>query len=219
MAESRWESQNILIAVNFSVRSVLSVVNCLEQVPGTHMISMESETGEETEALAQLAGDRAANLFDVHRLCCSESVIVMLNRGFGGGLADEAALQLGAGFCKGMGGAGCSCGALSGGVAGLGVFLGPHGPDGLRKKKFQSVVREMHDLFRERFHATCCRVLSKKVKHDEKAHRANCLLLTRGGAEIAVRLLLQARPDLIEKADRNFLAARDGLRPTGEVAG
>jgi C_GCAxxG_C_C family probable redox protein len=183
------------------------------------MTAMECETGEETEALAQLAGDRAANLFDVHRLCCSESVIVMLNKGFGGGLANEAALQLGAGFCQGMGGAGCTCGALSGAVAGLGLFLGPHGPAGFRKKKFQGVVREMHDRFRERFRATCCRVLSKKVKHDDKAHRANCLELTRGGAEMAVRLLLEARPELINKVDRNFLAARDGLRPAGEGAG
>ena len=183
------------------------------------MSLFDHKKSEEAEALVQLAGDRAANFFDVHRLCCSESVIVMLNRGFGGGLPDEAALQLGAGFCQGMGGAGCTCGALSGAVAVLGVFLGPHGPAGFRKKKFQGVVREMHDRFRERFGATCCRVLSKKVKHDDKAHRANCLVLTRGGAEMAVRLLLQARPDLITKADRNFLTARDGLRPAGAGAG
>jgi C_GCAxxG_C_C family probable redox protein len=177
------------------------------------------EKTDETEALAQLAGARAANLFDRHRLCCSEAVIVMLNRGFGGGLATEAALQLAAGFCNGMGGAGCSCGALSGAVTGLGLFLGPHGAEGCGKKKFRGVVREMHDRFRERFHATCCRVLSKKVKHDEKAHRVNCLLLTRGGAEIAVRLLLAARPDLVNRADRDFLTAQDGVRPAGDCPG
>jgi len=165
----------------------------------------------ETEELVQLAVERAANFYDAHKLCCSEAVIVTVNQGFGGGLSSEAALQLGAGFCHGMGGAGCTCGALSGSVAAMGLLIGPHGRDGCKKKKFRAMVREMHDRFRERFRATCCRVLSKKVKHDKKAHRANCLLLTRGGAEIAVRLLLEVRPDLVSRADRAFLAGRDPL--------
>jgi C_GCAxxG_C_C family probable redox protein len=173
------------------------------------MAEISNEKEQESEELVQLAVERAANLFAAHRLCCSESVIVTVDRGFGGGLSPEAALQLGAGFCIGMGGAGCTCGALSGSVAAMGLFLGPHGKDGCGKKKFRAIVKEMHDRFRERFRATCCRVLSKKVKHDEKAHRANCLQLTRGGAEIAVRLLLAARPDLVNKADRDFLAGRD----------
>jgi len=165
----------------------------------------------ETEELVQLAVERAANFYDTHKLCCSEAVIVTVNQGFGGGLTSEAALQLGAGFCHGMGGAGCTCGALSGSVAAMGLFIGPHGRDGCKKKKFRAMIREMHDRFRERFRATCCRVLSKKVKHDKKAHWANCLLLTRGGAEISVRLLLAARPDLVNRADRAFLAGTDSL--------
>lgn len=175
------------------------------------MAEIESEEERQAEELVGLAVERAANFYDAHRLCCSEAVIVTINQGFGGGLSSEAALQLGAGFCHGMGGAGCACGALSGAVAVMGLFIGPHGRDGCAKKKFRAVVKEMHDRFRARFGATCCRVLSKKVKHDEKAHRANCLELTRGGAEIAVRLLLAARPDLVGNADRDFLAAGDRL--------
>ena len=175
------------------------------------MAEIANEKEQETEELVQLAVERAANFYDAHKLCCSEAVIVTLNQGFGGGLSPEAALQLGAGFCHGMGEAGCTCGALSGSVAVMGLFLGPHGKNGCNKKKFRAIIKEMHDRFRERFRATCCRVLSKKVKHDEKARRANCLQLTRGGAEIAVRLLLAARPDLVNKADRDFLAGRDRL--------
>jgi len=165
----------------------------------------------ETEELVQLAVERAAHFYGVHKLCCSEAVIVTINQGFGGGLSPEAALQLGAGFCHGMGGAGCTCGALGGAVAAMGLLMGPHGKDGCKKKKFRALVREMHDRFRERFGATCCRVLSKKVKHDAKAHWANCLQLTSGGAEIAVRLLLAARPDLVDTADRDFLTGGNRL--------
>ncbi|MCG2746440.1 MAG: C-GCAxxG-C-C family protein [Desulfobulbaceae bacterium] len=175
------------------------------------MAQITSENEQETEELVQLAVARAANFYDTHKLCCSEAVIVTLNQGFRGDLSPQAALQLGSGFCHGMGGAGCTCGALSGAVASMGVFLGPHGKDGCKKKKFRAAVREMHDQFHARFRATCCRVLSKKVKHDKQAHWANCLQLTKGGAEIAVRLLLEARPDLVDTADRNFLAGTEGL--------
>ena len=76
------------------------------------------------EEIVQLAVVRAGNLYKTHKLCCSESIMVMMNRGFAAGLSDQAAKQLGAGFCHGMGGAGCSCGALSGAVAMLGLLLG-----------------------------------------------------------------------------------------------
>lgn len=175
------------------------------------MAESASENEHEKEELVQLAVARAANFYDTHKLCCSEAVIVTLNQGFRGDLSPQAALQLGSGFCHGMGGAGCTCGALSGAVASMGVLLGPHGKDGCKKKKFRAAVREMHDRFRARFRATCCRILSKKVKHDKQAHLANCLQLTKGGAEIAVRLLLEARPELVNTADRHFLAGREGL--------
>lgn len=173
------------------------------------MFGLFSKNTAEIDELVQLAVDRAENLFDKHKLCCSEALLVVMNQAFGGGLSSEAALQIGSAFCHGMGGAGCSCGAMSGGVAALGVFLGPHSKDGLRKKKFEKIVRKLHDQFRERNRVACCRVLTKKVKHDRKAHHASCLDLTSGGAELAVRLLLEARPDLIKNADLDFLLSRD----------
>lgn len=169
------------------------------------MLGMFSKKSEEADELVDLAVARAENLYDKHKLCCSESILVMMNEGFGGSLTAQTAKQIGAGFCHGMCGAGCSCGALSGAIAALGLFLGHHSKDGLRRKKFQKTERKMHDQFKERFSSTCCRVLTKKVKHDRKAHHENCLNLTRGGAEIAVRLLLEARPALMKEADREFL--------------
>lgn len=161
--------------------------------------------------LAELGGERAANLYAAHRLCCSESVLVMMNQAFGGGLDPETARRLGTGFCHGMGGAGCSCGALTGGVMALSLLLGPKADHGLSRKEFDRVSRKMHDRFKERFRATCCRVLTKRFKDDPKGRRRNCLALTRGGAEMAVSLLLETCPELAGRADRRFLESRAGL--------
>jgi C_GCAxxG_C_C family probable redox protein len=158
--------------------------------------------------LTQQVVDRVADCFDKHNLCCSESIVVVLNRVFKGGLSDRCALQAGTGFCNGMGGAGCSCGALTGSVMMLSLFLGNHFEQGLSRKKFRRVIKRMHDDFRRQFGSTCCRILSKKVKHDKKAHHANCLMLTKGGVELAVSFLLESRPDLLCCADTEFLRNR-----------
>jgi len=162
----------------------------------------------QVEEIIGLAGRRAENFYDAHRLCCSEAVMLVLNQAFGGTLSPEMAISLGAGFCGGMR-AGCLCGALSGAVMGLGQFLAPNQPNGLSKKRFGEVNKNIHDRFKERYGATCCRVLSKNVKHDKKAHKKNCLRLTGGGAELAVEILLESRPELLARADMEFLKGRD----------
>ncbi len=170
---------------------------------------MESESTPSVEEIVGLVVERVGNCYDKHDLCCSESIIYVLNQAFNCGLAGRQAIQLGAGYCHGLGGAGCSCGALTGSVAILSLCLGPHGPDGLKKKPFRKWVKEMHDQFRGRFRSTCCRILSKKCKGDKEDRQISCLELTRGGAEIATTLLLQVRPELAGAVDFGFLQSRE----------
>ena len=163
----------------------------------------------ETVELIQLVVDRVANCYDKHGLCCSESVVVVLNRVFSAGFEDRAMMQMAAGYCHGIGGAGCSCGSLTGAVMILSTFLGHHQKDGLSKNSFRKGVLRLHDEFRTKFGSTCCRVLSKKVKHDKIQHHTNCLMLTKGGAEIATSILLELRPDLLHVADKLFLLSKE----------
>lgn len=165
---------------------------------------MEKETG--VAELISLAGARAVNIFEARGYCCAEAVIAMMNEGFGGGLPPELAAQLGSGFCHGMGGAGCTCGALGGAEIALGLFLGPRQAHGMKSKAFEKVAKEMHDRFKERFSATCCRVLLKRRKEKQGA---SCKELTQGGAELAASLLLANRPELAGRANREFLATRE----------
>lgn len=159
------------------------------------------------DEIAVCCGQRAENIFTQRGYCCSETVIVTLNGAFKLGLDESTAAGLGSGFCHGMGGAGCVCGALAGAEVILGLLLGPRREGGMAKKKFQQeVAAVMHDRFKERFAATCCRVLLKKRKEKQGA---GCAELTRGAAEIAAELALTRRPELAAGVDRDFLAARD----------
>jgi len=161
------------------------------------------------ENLVRLVRDRALNLYEVHRLCCSEAVILVMNQGFSGGLDPELAVRLGSGFCGGMGGAGCTCGGLSGAILVLGLFLGP-GTDGWPgKRRFRELTKRLHDEFARKGGSTCCRDLIKKFANDRRGRAKNCGNLTALGAELACRIVLEARPELSEECNLDFLSGRD----------
>ena len=164
------------------------------------------ENQENIARIVALVGQRAANIFTARGYCCSETVLVVLNQGFRGDLSPEMAVRLGSGFCHGMGGAGCTCGSLAGAEVAISLFLGPRQPGGMKSKAFEQVAKEMHDRFRARFAATCCRVLQKRR---QEKNGAACKELTVGGAEIAAELILAQRPELAAKADLDFLGLRE----------
>jgi C_GCAxxG_C_C family probable redox protein len=165
--------------------------------------------GVAPEELARLAAGRAENLFQNHALSCSEAVLLVLNRGFGGGLSDETCLGLGSGFGGGIGNSGCVCGALSGAVMALGLFLGPGHAEGLGKKDFRRLAGDLHDRFRERSGSVCCRELIADFRSHRSQRRLFCQDLTGWIAEETARLILTGRQGLVAAADREFLAGRD----------
>ncbi len=167
------------------------------------------QLGAGSEELAGLVGERAGNLFTAHGLSCSEAVLVVLDKGFGGGLGVEVAMGLGSGFGGGIGGAGCVCGALSGVVAALGLFLGPGRWSGHDKKAFRLMVAGLHDRFRERSGSTCCRQLIADYRGKRTERKHFCADLTAWAAREAALLILAARPELAESADLPFLSGRD----------
>ena len=156
-----------------------------------------------------LVRQRAENLYENHRLCCSESLLLVLNHGFNGGLTDEQAKQLGAGFCGGIGEAGCTCGALSGAIMGLGLLAGPHAKGGMNKKNFRQLAETMHDRFHKHFSSTCCRVLIQPFDKDKKGRSKFCADLTGTTAAMVAELLLETRPDLAQNTQHDYLAIRD----------
>ncbi|MFO7557307.1 MAG: C-GCAxxG-C-C family protein [Desulfobacterales bacterium] len=161
----------------------------------------------QTESLVVQIRERARNLYQTNQLMCAETVLTALNHGLDGGLTDAQVVAMTAPFCEAMGKSGCLCGALSGAVMGAGIFLGKDHPYRHRKEIRES-ARQLHDAFKASNGSTCCRVLSQKVKHDKKAHFQKCADLTVDATELAARLILEKRPELIQQANGRYLSRR-----------
>jgi C_GCAxxG_C_C family probable redox protein len=152
---------------------------------------------------------RARNLFTTRQLYCAEAVFLVLNKGFGGGLPEETTIRLASAMTDGLGGAGCLCGALGGGVLGLGLFLGRESAGGKDRYRARQASRVLHDLFRENIGSTCCRVLNKRIKKGCHSHFEHCREVTGIGARLAARVILERRPELAKNADLEYLEQVD----------
>ncbi|MCB2187834.1 MAG: C-GCAxxG-C-C family protein [Deltaproteobacteria bacterium] len=160
----------------------------------------------ETDRIIERVGERAEALYRGGGMLCAEAVLTALNQEFAGGLPAEQISGLAAGFAMGLGEAGCLCGALSGGVMGLGLLLGAGGPLD-HGRVARRAARRLHQAFKETEGSTCCRVLSSKVKHDKKVHFEQCAGITGRTARAAARVLLEERPRLAAASNGEPLRA------------
>lgn len=135
--------------------------------------------------------------------------MTVLNEGLGGGLPPELALRMASGLSGGLGGVGCICGAVNGGVLALGLFLGQEGPGLTNGKKIRAAAKALHDQFKERFGSGCCQNLTRELKRDSRARFDYCGDLTAAAAEMAAKIILGSKPELAERADRAYLERQD----------
>ena len=174
------------------------------------MLVRYDKNSEAIEGLIGELKERSRNLYLSRRLLCSEAVLVTLNNGLNGGLTEDQAVAMAAPFAIAMGDSGCICGALSGAVLACGLFLGGNRPYRHRWEMRES-ARHLHDEFKKSGGATCCRVLSRHVRDDKKAHYMQCADLTAEATGMAARLILEKRPDLLLQTNQAFLDKRELL--------
>lgn len=115
------------------------------------------------------------------RLNCAESVLWSVLENLGHPCPGEY-LAMTAGLGQGMGGAGCSCGSLTGGVLALGVCLADR--DLSRK-----AARALYDVFTAKHRAACCRVLHKGLVHGSPEQIDTCMRLAADTAVDAVTII------------------------------
>lgn len=95
------------------------------------------------------------------------------------------------GFPVGMGGSGCTCGAVAGGIMALGLFFGRTEAKDRKVNKAMALANELHDTFRKRHRALCCRVLTKDMKLGSSEHMEQCISFTGEVAEEVAKMILR----------------------------
>lgn len=119
---------------------------------------------------------------------CSESVLKTLRDAFQLSLPDEI-IAMASGFPVGMGGSGCTCGAVSGGVMALGMFFGRTAAKDPQVDKCMQLSKELHDTFRANHKKLCCRALIHDMVPGSDEHMQQCIALTGEVAETTAKIV------------------------------
>ncbi len=167
----------------------------------------------ELNAIKDGLAARAEDLYRSRNHLCADALLLTFNDALGGGLSEQQAVGLTSGLSIGQGGSGCLCGAVSGGALALGLLLGETGAY-RHSGRVREAVNQLHERFKLEHRSTCCRVLTKNVKHDEDAHFDQCAGLTADAARMVADILFEHRPELAGRVDRAYVDRREsgGLR-------
>src|SRR5512139_369648 len=158
------------------------------------MRSMVSGLTTKTAAAAESAREEAEELYRTGQFLCSEAVFLVANKYLGRPVPDDM-VRMASGFPVGMGLAGCSCGALTGGIMALGLKYGRSTPAAKTPGMF-AASKELHDRFKARRRCVCCRALIRRFKLGSPEHLEQCITITGEVAADVIELL--ARDDLTQ---------------------
>lgn len=121
---------------------------------------------------------------------CSEAVVKTIKDAFQIPLPD-AVISAASGFPVGMGGAGCTCGAVTGGVLSLGLVFGRTMPKDRKVGKVMKLSRELHDIFKKRHKCLCCRTLNRYMIMGSSRQMKQCIAFTGEMAEETARIIIR----------------------------
>ena len=121
---------------------------------------------------------------------CSEAVVKTIKDEFQLPISDDI-IAAASGFPVGIGGSGCTCGAISGGIMAIGLVFGRTEAKDEKVNRTMSLSKELHDTFRERHKTLCCRVLTKDMELGSPKHMDQCISLTGEVAEEVARIIVR----------------------------
>lgn len=121
---------------------------------------------------------------------CSEAIVKVIKDEFALPISDDV-VALASGFPVGMGGSGCTCGAIAGGVMAIGMVFGRSKAKDPKVGKAMELAKELHDTFRDRHACLCCRVLTRGMELGSPEHMKQCISLTGEVAEETAKLIVR----------------------------
>jgi len=136
---------------------------------------------------------RSGELFQ-SGLYCAESVLLAIAEAKG--IESDLLPKIATGFCGGVSRTCGMCGAVSGGIMAIGLFIGRNSPAESQMPAYGTVQRFL-DQFAERFGSTNCRDLIGCDLGTDEGHNyfetnnliEKCRHFTEGGTEIAASLI------------------------------
>ena len=123
---------------------------------------------------------------------CSEAIVKTIKDAFDLPVPDTV-IAMASGFPVGMGGAGCTCGAVIGGIMALGLFFGRTEAKDEKIKRIMDISRELHDAFRFHHKSLCCRILTKGMTLGSQKHMEQCIAFTGEVAEEVSRIIVREK--------------------------
>ncbi len=121
---------------------------------------------------------------------CSEAVVKTIKDVFTLPLSDDV-VAMASGFPVGMGGSGCTCGAVSGGIMALGMIFGRTQAKDKKVNKMMKLSKELHDTFQKRHKTLCCRALTRDMRLGSSKHMQQCISLTGEVAEEVAKIIIR----------------------------
>jgi C_GCAxxG_C_C family probable redox protein len=121
---------------------------------------------------------------------CSEAIIRAVKDEFNVDISDRI-IAMASGFPVGIGGSGCTCGALNGGVMAIGLFFGRETAKDPCVNHAMQLSKELHDDFKMANKSTCCRVLTKGLVLGSDEHMKKCIRLTGEVAENTAAIIFR----------------------------
>lgn len=108
---------------------------------------------------------------------CSEAIVKTIKDEFNVDISDRI-IAMASGFPVGIGGSGCTCGALTGGVMALGLIFGRDTEKDPAVNHTMQLSKELHDDFQKTYKSTCCRVLTRGMTLGSAIHMKQCVAIT-----------------------------------------
>ena len=121
---------------------------------------------------------------------CSEAIVKTINDAFGFGYPEKV-VRMASGFPIGIGGAGCACGAVTGGVMAIGMVFGRENPGDPSVDRCLALARELHAFFANRHGCLCCRTLTHGMVLKSPEHLQQCIAFTGEVAEETAKIILR----------------------------
>ncbi|MGL5087577.1 MAG: C-GCAxxG-C-C family protein [Clostridium sp.] len=132
--------------------------------------------------------ETAENYYRNGDFYCSEAVVKTIRDEFELNISDDA-IAMASGFPVGMGGAGCTCGAVIGGIMAIGMVFGRRNPKDPKVTKAMELTKELHDNFKEKHKCLCCKILTKGMELGSEIHMKQCIAFTGEVAEDVAKII------------------------------